>query len=71
MRRCHEKPRENNHYCCGGGVTINGVRYCTDFSIQKQIEYAGHTFCADLGKEENENQLSLFDDKGETQCTRG
>ena len=65
MRRCHEKPRENNHYCCGGGVTINGVRYCTDFSIQKQIEYAGHTFCADLGKEENENQLSLFEDKGE------
>ena len=35
-------------------------------SIQKQIEYAGHTFCADLGKEENENQLfiTLFDDKG-------
>lgn len=62
MRRCHEKPSDKyGHYCCGGGVTINGVRYCSDFAIQKQIEYAGHTFCADLGKEEDENQLSLFE----------
>ena len=61
MRRCNQKPTSRyGNYCCGGGVTINGVRYCSEFSIQKQIEYAGHTFCADLGEEENENQLSIF-----------
>lgn len=61
MRKCNEKPSgKYGHYCCGGGVTIDGVRYCSEHAIKMQIDYAGHTFCADLGEEADENQLSIF-----------
>ena len=61
MIKCNEKPSGiYGHYCCGGGVTIDGVRYCSEHSIKMQIDYAGHLFCADLGEDVDENQLSVF-----------
>lgn len=58
MRRCHEKPTKDGYHC-GNGVTVNGVRYCSEYGIAVQIAYKGHTFCADLGEDEDENQLTM------------
>ena len=50
MRECNEKPSTiyEGHYNCGEGITVSGKRYC--LAIQTQIDYAGHAFCACLGK---------------------
>ncbi len=58
MRRCREKPDEFGYHC-GNGVTRNGIRYCSDYGVKVQIEYAGHTFCADLGEEDDDRQLKM------------
>ena len=58
MRRCFEKPSNFGGYSCGGGVTIDGVRYCSEHAIKMQIDYAGHTFCADLEKENKKTKSS-------------
>lgn len=52
MRECKEKPSTiyEGHYNCGNGITVSGKRYCPDSAIQTQIDYAGHAFCACLGK---------------------
>lgn len=52
MRECKEEPstRYKGHYNCGNGITVGGKRYCPDSAIQIQIDYAGHAFCACLGK---------------------
>ena len=66
MRECKEKPTgKYGHYCCGGGVTINGVRYCTKHAMKMQIDYAGHLFCACLGEERDEDQMQIhFESEG-------
>ena len=58
MRICKEKPIDG-YYHCGNGETINGVRYCSEYGIKMQIDYAGHTFCAYLGKEDDDKQLRM------------
>lgn len=58
MRRCREKPCDYG-YRCGGGVTVDGVRYCTPYSIETQIAYKGHPFCADLGEEDDVSQIKM------------
>lgn len=60
MRKCNEKPsKKYGHYRCGGGITINGERYCSEYAQQAQIDYAGHLFCADLGEEKDEKQVTF------------
>lgn len=61
MRECKEEPI-NVHYCCGGGKTVNWKRVCSDYAIQFQIEYAGHPFCACLGKEIDTDQIEIYFD---------
>lgn len=59
MRECKEEPDKYGHYCCGNGKIISGKRVCTDGTIQAQIDYAGHPFCACLGKEIDADQVEI------------
>lgn len=59
MRECKEEPDKYGHYCCGDGKTINGKRVCSDDTIQLQIDYAGHPFCACLGREIDAAQMTI------------
>lgn len=62
---CKEKPRfmlGQSFYSCGGGETINGIRYCSSYAQKMQIDYAGHLFCADIGDKIDESQISLLEE---------
>lgn len=57
MRVCNEEPDKYGHYNCGDANVVDGVRVCPDHCIAEQINYAGHPFCACLGREFDGYQL--------------
>ncbi len=59
MRECKEEADKRGYYRCGNGITVDGKRFCPNHSIQLQIDYAGHPFCACLGKEVDEKQVTM------------
>lgn len=59
MRECREEVDNDGCYHCGNGRTVNGKRICPNSTIQLQIDYAGHPFCACLGKEIDPAQITM------------
>lgn len=66
MIRCYEAEHDRklfgkfDYYHCGNGITINGVRYCSQDGTLG--EYFGWCACKDPPEDKCE-QLSLFDEE--------
>lgn len=60
VRKCLENPI-HGYYHCMSGCFVNGVRCCSEYGLKIQKEYCGHYFCAFLGDEFDESQLSFFE----------
>lgn len=59
MRECKEIPHSDGYYDCGNGIFVDGVRCCPDSCLKTQTDYAGHPFCACLGREIDKTQMKI------------
>lgn len=59
FRKCLEIPVDG-YYHCGNGCFVNGVRCCSEYGLKVQLDYCGHYFCACLGDELDDSQITFF-----------